>query len=425
MSEQVEKMLQALDLAQPKILKRDQYYRGTVPLRFAADKVEGDLRFFHTNLCRVAVQALAERLRLKRIDAMVDGVDASERARGLWLASNMDQLLQSVLADALAVGSAYLIVWVDAHGRPTVTVESAEHVISFHDPINRAVTGAVKRWFEKDHQGVVVNEHVVEYRADKVTHFVRGGHGRLEARESFDNPLGVVPVVPLINVGRVTDPEGYSVLDDLGSLVDMLSKLLADMITASEAVARPRRWATGVDLEENDGAGFMADGFTADALAPEPLPEVKAPFSDDDKMWIAEDDRAKFGQLPGADLGGYKTAVDLVLQQIMSVSALPAHMVGVTSNQPASADAIRAAEASLTARAESRTRVFGLPIEQAVRLLVAADAGVDPSRVDVSVKWADPATRSQAQEADAITKLHSLGIVTTNEAREMFGFDAL
>ena len=44
----------------------------------------------------------------------------------------------------------------------------------------------------------------------------------------------------------------------------------------------------------------------------------------------------------------------VILGQIMAVSTLPAHYVGVFTDNPASADALRAAEASLTARAEAR-----------------------------------------------------------------------
>ncbi|MGV9482550.1 hypothetical protein ACWDNR_24455, partial [Gordonia aichiensis] len=33
--------------------------------------------------------------------------------------------------------------------------------------------------------------------------------------------------------------------------VDSLNKILVDMMTTSEFVGRPRRWATGIELEED------------------------------------------------------------------------------------------------------------------------------------------------------------------------------
>lgn len=138
-------------------------------------------------------------------------------------------------------------------------------------------------------------------------------------------------------------------------------------------------------------------------------------------MFTVESPEAKFGQLPGADLAGYKTAVELLLQQIMSVSALPAHMMGVTSANPSSADAIRAAEASLTARSESRINVLGIALERAVSLAVAIELAKPPEVVISVAHWASAGTKSTAQEADAVTKLHALGIISTAEAREMMG----
>ncbi|AZA11086.1 phage portal protein [Corynebacterium gerontici] len=418
----VEQMIQRLELAQPVIAKRDARYRGKQKLRFTSDEVEGDLEFFSVNICRLAVNSVAERMRPKAVAANVGGEDVSARANWLWRRCNMDQILQSVLADALALGSAYLAVWTDRYGIPTITAESAEQVITAHDPVNNEVTHAVKRWFERNHLGAVVAEHVVLYEPDEVRHFVRNGQGSLVQQSSQFNPLGVVPVVPLINVDRLSDTHGHSVIDDLAQLVDALSKILADMIVASESVARPKRWAAGVELEEHPD-GFMADD---PAMTDDPLEgQAVTPFAEGNSMWTVESPDAKFGQLEGANLSGYRTAVDLILQQIMAVSALPAHMMGVTTSNPTSADAIRAAEASLTARAESRIRVLGLAIEQALRLMIAIDREADVSAVDAEIRWASPATRSMAQESDAVTKLLSFGVLSTQEAREKIGVDSL
>ena len=96
---------------------------------------------------------------------------------------------------------------------------------------------------------------------------------------------------------------------------------------------------------------------------------------------ISEAADAKFGQLQAADLGGYEASVRVILGQIMAVSTLPAHYVGVFTDNPASADALRAAEASLTARAEARQATFGRAWEQVAKLMVAVRDGVDPAGV--------------------------------------------
>lgn len=424
MTERVERLIRSLELAQPAIRERDRRYRGQQKLRYTIDDVKGDLEYFGVNLCRLAVNSVAERMRVKGMKVSVNGRDVSERARRLWLASGMDQSLQSLLADALALGASYVTVWVDRHGRPTMTPESAERMITSHDPITGEVVDAVKRWYETDEQGVLVAEHVVHYGTDQIVRYVRGEAGRLEVQgEPIDNPTGVCPVTPLINAERLGDMTGHSVIDDMGDLVDALSKVLADMLVTSEAVARPKRYAVGVELEEGTHDGFTADETQDPDL--EVYDTARSPFGEGNSMWTVESPDAKFGQLPGSDLNGYRTAVDLLIQQIQAVSALPGHMIGVSSSNPASADAIRAAEASLTARAESRIRVLGMGIERAMQVLVAIDQEVGPEEVDAEIHWSSPATKSMAQESDAVTKLYALGLLERDEARQLIRVDTL
>lgn len=421
-------LLTRLEQAQPVIRRRDMYYRAEQPLRFMADKVDDKMMGFRANLAKVAVKSVARRIRLEDVTASVDGRDVSARARELVRDSDLPLTLKAVLVDMLAVGSAYMIVWVDEFGRPVVTGESAEQVVVERDPITRGVSEAIKRWVVTDANGVQVEEHVIKYGRDKIVHLVRDeAQGKLRYIGGVDNPLGVVPVVPLINLERIHDDVGDSVVDDLAPLMDALNKLVVDMLTASEATSRPKRYATGVMLEDEDEGGFIADeGFTADDPEPAPVvldpePEVKSPFKDSDDMWISEQAEAKFGQLPGADLAGYETAVGLIMQQIMAVSSLPAHMVGITSANPSTAEALRASEVALADSADDGVSVVDRPLQWAIRLLVGIDQGVSPARVKVGLRWASTATRSIAAEADAAVKLHAEGITDDEQARQQVG----
>lgn len=424
-----ESLLQRLDNAQPVVRRRDMYFRGDQPLRFMAGKVDPKIMGFKSNLAKVAVNAVAERIRLEDVTAMVDGRDVTDRARKLVRDADLPMLMQAILVDMLAVGSAYMIVWVDEFGRPVVTGESAEEVAVERDPITRGVTAAIKRWTVTDAAGMELETHVVKYLPTEIVHLIQTAKdGKLRFLNSTPNPLGVVPVVPLINVERIGDDVGTSVVDDLAPLLDALNKTFMDMMTTSEAVARPKRYATGVDLEE-DEVGFEADGFEADGFEADggevlKDPEVetaRAPFSDADDMWVSEQAEAKFGQLPGADMSGYRVGVELIVQQIMAVSSLPGHLVGITTSNPATAEALRASEVALASAAHGRVRVVNRPVEWAVRLLVAIDQGVSPDRVEVRLRWADTATRSVAAAADAAVKMHAEGITDNDEARAMVG----
>ncbi len=148
---------------------------------------------------------------------------------------------------------------------------------------------------------------------------------------------------------------------------------------------------------------------------------MKSPFKDSDDLWLAESPDAKFGTLAGADLKGYQTAVDIIVQQIMAVTSLPAHMVGITTANPSTAEALRASEVSLSDSAKDRLKVINRPLEWSIRLLVAIAQGVAPNRVTVDLEWEDTATRSIAQEADAASKLRGEEVITEDDARRLVG----
>lgn len=98
-------------------------------------------------------------------------------------------------------------------------------------------------------------------------------------------------------------------------------------------------------------------------------------------------------------------------------------MLGIGGDNPTSADSIRASEAALTSRAENRCAQFGRSWEALARLVVAIRDGRDPRAIEgVRVKWADAATRSVAQEADAVVKLYQAGLLPATYALSKLGY---
>lgn len=395
-------LLQRLDEPTGRFTHLDAYYRGEQALAFLAPEAKAALgtRFgrMASNIPRLAVTALAERLRITGFHR--DGGPDAALWRD-WIGNDLDQLAGVAHREALTLGESYLLAWAGPDGSPRVTVESARQVAALRDPATRRIVAALKRW------ETARTTEAVLYEADKITRLRANSTGATTAGfhtvEVLDNPLGRPPVVALKNNDRLL-AEGVSEMTDLIPLVDALNKLLADMLVSSEFFARPRRWASGVELEE-DEAGNPVN-----------------PFPEGHRMMIAEQPEAKFGQLQAADLAAYEASVRVILGQIMAVSALPGHYIGAMTAEPPSADSLRATEASLTARAEARQATFGRAWEDVARLMVAIRHGVDPEAVDVHVKWADAATRSVAQEADAVVKLHTAGLLPASIALARLGY---
>lgn len=329
----------------------DLYYRGRQPLAYLSPeaRVAIGTRFgrMATNVPRLAVNALAKRLRVTGFTGADVWAD--------WLRCDMDQLAPVAHREALTLGESYVIVWADAAGRPLATVESPTQVAVVRDPATREVIAAVKRWETKatTEATLFTPDAVTRLRSDALGATTNG----FRTVETLTNPFGVVPVVPLRNSDRLLgDPA--SEIDDLIPLVDGMNKLLADLMVSSEYTGRPRRWATGIELEEVE----TEDGETV----------AVNPFPESNRMMVSESPKSKFGQLDASDLAGYENAVRVLQAQISAVSGLPPHYLGVHGDQPASADALRASEASLTARA-GRRRAHGHRPE----LIVAAPTATD------------------------------------------------
>ncbi|MGN7779022.1 phage portal protein [Mycolicibacterium sp. 22603] len=407
-------LLQKLDEPVATYTLLDRYYTGNQPLAFLSPEAKAALgtRFgrMASNIPRLSVTALAERLRITGFTAADVWSD--------WIRNDLDQLSGVAHREALLFGDSFVIVWADALGRPSATIESAKQVAVQRDPATRQIVAAVKRWQTKTttEAALYLPDQIVRLRANTTGATITG----FQTVETIPNPLGVVPVVNLRNSDRLLDDFGSSEIDDLMPLVDALNKTLADLMVTSEYVGRPRRWATGIELTEEPV--LDAEGQPVLDADDQPVMREVNPIPEGHRAMISENDQAKFGQLNAADLGGYEAAVRVILGQIMAVSTLPAHYVGVFTDNPASADALRAAEASLTARAEARQATFGRAWEQVARLIVAVRDGVDPATVDVRVQWADAATRSVAQEADAVVKLFQSGLLPASYALQKLGY---
>lgn len=411
---QLTPLLQRLDEPLARYSELERYYTANQPLAFLSPESKAALgnRFgrIASNIPRLAVTALAERLRITGFTGADVWAD--------WIANDLDQLSGVAHREALLFGDSFAMVWADANGRPKVTIESAKQVAVQRDPGSREIVAAVKRWETKTTTEAVLYlpGEIVRLRANQTGATTSG----FQTVERIANPLGVVPVVNLRNSDRLLDEHGSSEIDDLMPLCDGLNKSLADMLTTSEYVGRPRRWATGIELTEEPV--LDDDGQPVTDPEGEPVMVETNPIPEGARAMISESENAKFGQLAAADLAGYEASVRVLLGQVMAVSTLPAHYVGVFTDNPASADALRAAEASLTARAEARQATFGRAWEQVGRLIVAVRDGADPASVECRVQWADAATRSVAQEADAVVKLYQAGLLPQTAALKKLGY---
>lgn len=320
----------------------------------------------------------------------------------------------------LLLGRGYLTTWATPDGRPFLAIEDARETAHEVDRASGETIRLLKRWVDADG-----HPHAVLHERDRITIMTSDSFAPVETYgapphqpppvavsnwrtvEVLPNPLGRVPVSAVVLRRSPRDTIGGSDLAPLLPVAAAIDKLVVDTMTLSEAGAAPRRWATGVEIP-TDAEGVAYDPFTS--------PAGTAPA-----MTVAEPPEARFGAFAPADLAGTLAALDALRNDLLSRAAVPPHLsTGAASGQQVSAESIRAAEASLVARCRDRARQLGDGIGRAVRL--ASEVATGRPEGFVSPTWADPATSSQAADADAAAKLLGAGLDPATVLGQVLGW---
>jgi len=211
-------------------------------------------------------------------------------------------------------------------------------------------------------------------------------------------------------------PDGESELADVFPLADAVNKLCTDLMVSAEYSAMPRRWITGMFPMGSNITQQQADDMSE---------KVRTMWESarGSKIWIAPNEQTKMGQFPEAQLEGFVNAIRLFSMQVAAIAGLPPHYLGLVSDNPASADAIRSAEASLVFRAMRRQRIWSQAWVDVMKLTVQVRDGIPPAGLDeLEIVWENPETRTPGQMADYALKLVQAGIVDRATVLEDLGY---
>jgi hypothetical protein len=404
----------------------DAYYSGSQPLRFlppeVVEQVGDRLTSLSINWARIIIGSIEERLDVEGFRLGADS--APEPALWeMWQANNLDEWSQLGHVDAMTHGRSFSLVWADPDRptQPRISVESATQMNVSYRAGSRKIDAAAKVFPSSggdipagDFEGwLYLPDRAEQYR----------GTGRVGVSgatwtlvSTLPNPLGVVPVVPLVNRPRLTDQSGESELTDVLPLVDAVNKLATDMMVSSEYHAQPRRWATGIQVSASPE---QRERLQAEARA-------QWDQATKGKTWLAGSG-VEFGQFAEASLENFIAAIRLLVSQIAAIAGLPPHYLGINGDNPASADAIRSAEASLVQKAQRKQRAFGGSWEQVMRIAAAVRDGVplaslDPAYDHLETQWRDPTTPTPGAKADATLKMLQGNVIDQQQAREDMGY---
>lgn len=404
----------------PHLQELSEEYEGRSPLSYMHPEIIrelGDrLKQVIINWPRLVVDSVEERLDVEGFRYSDDETTADD-LWAMWQANGMDEQSQQGHVDSIVMKRSFLAVGTNENdaANPLMTVESPLQMHADWDPRTRTVRAALRRWHERDLlTGAVRDQYATLYLPNETIGYSKVGATGW-AQSSLDNHrMGVVPVVPIVNRPRLMTPWGTSDLDDILPLAHAASKIATDMMLSAEYHAMPRRYALGFDEEDfTDKDGNKISVWSRLA----------------GRIWATaknrKDDGVDVGQFPEAELANFHNTLNALARMASSLSGLPPQFLGLNTENPPSADAIRAGEIRLIKRAERKQRALGGSYEQGCRIaLRIRDGDWDPRARSLETLWRDPATPTFAQMADAAVKLHVAGIVPTEQTWEDLQYTA-
>jgi hypothetical protein len=190
------------------------------------------------NWPEVITDSVARRLRVEGF-RLGQGANPDDELWRIWTANEM--VLESHLAhiDTLVHGAAFLAVWgnPDDPATPVIAVESAHQMTVDYSPVGNTVRAALKRWADGPRQ------YATLYLPDRVIRYTSESNPMPTTDWAVDqelpNPLGAVPIVPMVNRGRLLNRSGRSELASIAPIADGINKLATDLLVTAEFYTTP------------------------------------------------------------------------------------------------------------------------------------------------------------------------------------------
>jgi len=407
---------------QSKFTTFENYYSGNHPLpvipreldRRYLDQFREIIQQSRANFMELVIDAAVERLHVQgfRLSAQSNAVADQESWR-IWQANSLDAESALLFGNTLKHGRGYLSVWNDGSG-PTIAVEDAQQVIVETEPGNRRQrAAALKVWLDD----WTNTQRANVYLPDGIYKYQRKSDETLTAGEAWtalpdetaafvSNPVGVVPIVPLINRPK-SSPDGQSEIESVIPIQDRINSTIFNRVLAGWFTAFRQRWASGIEIPHDPSTN-------------QPVEPFKAAI---DRLWVSENPEAHFGEFSQTDLAPYIAAHERDIQDIAVITRTPRHYL-FQSGQSPSGDAIKSAETGLVAKARAKMIDFSDSLEEALNLARVFGGETDVP-VDSEIIWADPEYKSDSEISDAVVKQYAAGLVTLETAQEVLGYSPI
>jgi hypothetical protein len=271
------------------------------------------------------------------------------------------------------------------------------------------VTQAIRAVHDEEGAKVVAS---TLYLPGQTIVWIKDENGDWVIYSQITHGLEMVPVIPIANRTRLSDLTGTSeITPEIRSCTDAAARIMMDMQATAELMAIPQRLIFGAKPQEvgvdPETGQKLFDAYIAAILA-------------------FEDPQGKASEFSAAELRNFAEAIAVLDKKVASYTGLPPQYLSAQSDNPASAEAIKASESRLVKMVERKNKIFGGAWEQAMRVATKVMKGGDipPDMYRMESIWRDPSTPTYAAKADAAAKLfaNGLGVIPKERARIDLGY---
>lgn len=409
----VDDLLTELNGKQGELNTNQAYFDATLRLRALGLSTPPEMRHLTAAVGWPAmyIQSLEERLDVEDFRMGDDSV-GDDRLRNWWQANLLDVESGPGHTEALVHGIAYVTVSAPNEDEdpdiPIMRLESPFNFIAKQDYRTRKVKSALRVYENPD---LPSEKYVALYLPDRTVYLGQSKNSSAQwfVDDVVGHDLDRVLVSPLVNRARIHEWCGRSeISNELRSATDAASRIMMDLQAAAELMAIPQRILFGVSEED----------FPVDVSRPGAAMEAYMA-----RIMAFENEGGKATQFSSADLRNYVDALQELAKQVASYTGLPPQYLSFSSENPASAEAIKSSEARLVKKVERKARLFGQSWEEAMRLgMLVIDGSIPRDAYKLETVWRDPSTPTFAAKADGTTKLHAAGIIPTEQARIDLGY---
>lgn len=333
----IEYLRAKLALKQPRILTRYKYYEMKYLAQDPSPLIPADLKEAYKSIlgwCAKSVDAMADRLAFNGFENETDYFDMN----GIFDQNNKDVLFDSAILGALISACDFVYISEGEDSFPRLQVIDGFNATGIIDPITNMLTEGYAV-LSRDEYGNPLTE---AYFTAGATHIIEQGIRTVTDTE-FPNAAPYPLLVPIIYRPDAMRPFGHSRISRAS--MDIMNKA-RNTITRAEVSAEfyafPQKYIVGL---------------SADA---EPMDKWKATissmlqFSKDD-----DGDRPTLGQFQSASMTPHHEQLKMYASAFAGETGLTVGDLGFETDNPSSADAIRASHENLRLLARKAQRTFG------------------------------------------------------------------